>query len=114
MGKIEFLGIDLGTSNSAVSYFQDGSLTTAEIDQIDSPNTRVKKQTLASCMYIPRQGEFNSALSENPVVGEFANAVIVHQPKSIRKTIDVGTATHFVGQQTILGVDLHNFLSIFH
>ena len=72
MEKIEFLGIDLGTSNCAVSYFQGESLTTADIEQMDSPSTMVKKTTLASCIYIPRQNEFGSALSDNPLVGEFA------------------------------------------
>ena len=76
------LGIDLGTSNSAVAAddFQDGRTGIVEISQILRPNQIGEKSTLPSALYIPHPEEFPadalrlpwSNHTETAIVGHFA------------------------------------------
>jgi molecular chaperone DnaK (HSP70) len=54
------LGIDLGTSNSAVAveYFETGRAAIVEITQLVGPNQTGEKSTLPSAIYIPHPQEF--------------------------------------------------------
>ena len=54
------LGIDLGTSNSAVAAddFQNERTAIVEITQILRPNQIGEKATLPSALYIPHPDEF--------------------------------------------------------
>src|SRR4029077_5027562 len=76
------LGIDLGTSNSAVAAddFQEGRTGIVEISQILRPNQIGEKSTLPSALYIPHPEEFPadalrlpwSNHTESAIVGPFA------------------------------------------
>jgi molecular chaperone DnaK (HSP70) len=76
------LGIDLGTSNSAVAAddFQDDRTGIVEISQILRPNQIGEKVTLPSALYIPHPDEFPadalrlpwSNNTETAIVGHFA------------------------------------------
>jgi molecular chaperone DnaK (HSP70) len=76
------LGIDLGTSNSAVAAddFQDEKTAIVEITQILGPNQIGEKTTLPSALYIPHPDEFPldalrlpwSNRAEAAIVGHFA------------------------------------------
>jgi molecular chaperone DnaK (HSP70) len=76
------LGIDLGTSNSAVAAndFQDDRTGIVEISQILRPNQIGEKSTLPSALYIPHPDEFPadalrlpwSNHTETAIVGHFA------------------------------------------
>ena len=76
------LGIDLGTSNSAVATddFQKEQTAIVEITQILGPNQIGEKATLPSALYLPHPGEFPadalrlpwSNRTESAVVGHFA------------------------------------------
>src|SRR3954453_13460906 len=75
------LGIDLGTSNSAiaVSDLENDQTRIVEVAQIVGVNQIGKRPTLASALYMPHQDEFPGGL-ENPfdtageagIVGQFA------------------------------------------
>ena len=54
------LGIDLGTSNSAVAVddFESGRTAIVEITQLLAPNQIGEKPTLPSALYIPHPEEF--------------------------------------------------------
>jgi len=76
------LGIDLGTSNSAVAVddFESGRTAIVEITQLLGPNQIGEKPTLPSALYIPHPEEFPedalrlpwSKVSGSVVVGHFA------------------------------------------
>ena len=76
------LGIDLGTSNSAVALedFDNGRTAIVEITQLLGPNKVGEKPTLPSALYIPHPEEFpeeslRMPWSKNvggPIVGHFA------------------------------------------
>jgi hypothetical protein len=77
------LGIDLGTTNSAIALSEaDGSQTEViEITQILGPNQIGEKPTLASALYIPHPDEFpngafllpwRSSDADEEIVGHFA------------------------------------------
>ena len=53
------LGIDLGTSHSALSYWRKGEaeISLLPIEQISSPGQRHKESVLPSVVYLPHQGE---------------------------------------------------------
>ncbi|MFK7822963.1 MAG: Hsp70 family protein [Oligoflexales bacterium] len=53
------LGIDLGTSHSALSYWCKGEaeISQLEIEQISSPGQRCKNSILPSVVYLPHAGE---------------------------------------------------------
>ena len=76
----KYLAIDLGTSNSSLSYYAEDSLKTHDIEQTESKAKTFTKKSLASCVYIPREDEFNEAdlaLSFSKpkfLVGEFAKS----------------------------------------
>ena len=84
MDKKFSLGIDLGTSNSALACAQvDGEeeADIVEIAQILSANSIGTKTTFASATYLPHEDEFGSGLPELPwregdsskaIVGQFA------------------------------------------
>lgn len=56
------LGIDLGTSHSALSYWRKGcsEISLLEIEQISSPGQRCKEFILPSVVYLPHEGEVDS------------------------------------------------------
>src|ERR1700746_4232299 len=76
------LGIDLGTSNSAVALenFDSGRTAIVEITQLLGPNKIGEKPTLPSALYIPHPEEFPgeslrlpwSKNAGGPIVGHFA------------------------------------------
>ena len=76
------LGIDLGTSNSAVAVddFESGRTAIVEITQLLGPNQIGEKPTLPSALYIPHPEEFPedalrlpwSKVSGSVIVGHFA------------------------------------------
>jgi len=76
------LGIDLGTSNSAVAAddFENDRTSIVEITQILRPNQIGEKSTLPSALYIPHPDEFPadelrlpwSNRAESAIVGHFA------------------------------------------
>jgi hypothetical protein len=76
------LGIDLGTSNSAVAISEVDSSNTdiVEISQVLGPNRIGEKPTLASALYIPHHDEFPADAfplpwptpERGPVIGHFA------------------------------------------
>ena len=53
------LGIDLGTSHSALSYWRKGEseISLLEVDQISSPGQRSRDSVLPSVVYLPHEGE---------------------------------------------------------
>ncbi len=74
------LGIDLGTSNSAIAVadFESGEVSLVEITQILAPHQIGEMPTLASALYIPNPQEFPASAVEVPwksdagVIGHFA------------------------------------------
>jgi molecular chaperone DnaK (HSP70) len=76
------LGIDLGTSNSAVAVddFESGRTAIVEITQLLGPNQIGEKPTLPSALYIPHREEFPeealrlpwSQVNGSAIVGHFA------------------------------------------
>src|SRR4249920_2292631 len=76
------LGIDLGTSNSAIALSEVDSDQTniIEITQVLGPNQIGEKPTLASALYIPHPDEFPEGAfplpwrtdAHGPIVGHFA------------------------------------------
>ena len=76
------LGIDLGTSNSAVAVddFESGRTAIVEVTQLLGPNQIGEKPTLPSALYIPHREEFPeealrlpwSKVSGSAIVGHFA------------------------------------------
>jgi molecular chaperone DnaK (HSP70) len=76
------LGIDLGTSNSAVAVndFQDDRTGIVEVTQVLRPNQIGEKATLPSALYVPHSDEFPvealrlpwSKDTETAIVGHFA------------------------------------------
>jgi len=76
------LGVDLGTSNSAVAVddFEGGRTAVVEITQLLGPNQIGEKPTLPSALYIPHPEEFPeealrlpwSKVSSSAIVGHFA------------------------------------------
>jgi hypothetical protein len=77
------LGIDLGTSNSAVAVddFENGGTAIVEITQLLGPNQIGEKPTLPSALYIPHREEFPeealrlpwSKVGGSAIVGHFAH-----------------------------------------
>lgn len=84
MDKEFVLGIDLGTSNSAVSLvdLQAESARLVEITQLLGPNQVGERETLPSAIYLPAEGEFEDAAlrlpwegeAPGPIVGQFARS----------------------------------------
>jgi hypothetical protein len=77
------IGIDLGTSNCAIGYWNPHAPHeghTIPIEQWESPGNLVKKPLLASCLYLPPAGEVSTEDGQLPwqeeypgyLVGEFA------------------------------------------
>lgn len=77
------LGVDLGTTNSALTYWHPAhGFSVLEIEQLSAPGRVVANQTLPSFLYIPHTGEFANAaetalpwgteLQGEAVVGQFA------------------------------------------
>ena len=76
------LGIDLGTSNSAVALaeVEGEAVRIVEITQLTGPNQVDEKPTLPSALYIPHRDEFPAGALAVPwtqaeadvVVGQFA------------------------------------------
>lgn len=74
------LGIDLGTSNSAIAVtdFATGRTSIVEITQILGPNQIGEMPTLASALYLPNPQEFSAEAvkipwpSDSGIIGQFA------------------------------------------
>lgn len=77
------LGIDLGTSNSAIAVtdFESDQTEIVDISQVLGPNTVGEKPTLPSALYIPHAEEFSSEAfplpwpredGDNVIIGHFA------------------------------------------
>ena len=78
MQERKYIGIDLGTSNSALSFFESDELKTLEVEQFQEKGRTIEKSSLDSCLYIAKENEFTESemslsqgLQEN-IVGEFA------------------------------------------
>ncbi len=86
MSKIFSLGIDLGTSNSAIAITpvqENAAPRVLDITQVMGPNSVGEKSTLASALYLPHPNEFAEGSFALPwqdghlgnrLVGEFARA----------------------------------------
>jgi molecular chaperone DnaK (HSP70) len=74
------LGIDLGTSNSAVAAddFQDDRNGIVEISQILRPNQIGEKSTLPSALYIPHPDEFPADALRLPWSNNTQTAIVGH------------------------------------
>ena len=81
MAKTFSIGIDLGTSNSAVALesFADGRAALVEIPQVVAPGQIAARPTLASAVYIPHPEEFKGQAMQTPwtvghreIIGHFA------------------------------------------
>ena len=74
------LGIDLGTSNSAVAAdnFESDQTSLVEITQILRPNQVGEKTTLPSALYIPHPDEFSADALKLPWSDHSATAIIGH------------------------------------
>ncbi len=74
------LGIDLGTSNSAVAAddFQDDRTGIVEISQILRPNQIGEKSTLPSALYIPHPEEFPADALRLPWPNHTETAIVGH------------------------------------
>jgi molecular chaperone DnaK (HSP70) len=82
MNKRFSLGIDLGTSNSAIAIedFENTRTAIIEITQLLSPNQIGERPTLPSALYIPHPEEFPENVlllpwaksGDGPIVGHFA------------------------------------------
>jgi hypothetical protein len=81
MAKTFSIGIDLGTSNSAVALesFGDGRAELVEIPQVVAPGQIAARPTLASAVYIPHPEEFKGQTMQPPwnvphreIIGHFA------------------------------------------
>src|ERR1700733_16001386 len=74
------LGIDLGTSNSAIALedFGSGRNEIVEITQILGPNQIAKRPTLPSALYIPHPDEFPEKAVRLPWSKDAADSIIGH------------------------------------
>ena len=78
MQERKYIGIDLGTSNSALSFFENDELKTLEVEQFQAKASTIKKSSLDSCLYIPKENEFTERelkLSwgyQDNILGDFA------------------------------------------
>ena len=76
----EYIGIDLGTSNSAIAFCEspEKEAQVAEITQVMSPGTIGEKKSLPSTLYLPYEGELAPGSTTLPwgdeagVIGEWA------------------------------------------
>ena len=77
MKSYKCIGIDLGTSNSAIASYEDEQSSILKIDQPYSQGTYQEMDKLASAIYLPPGAE--------PVVGHWAKEMSHKQPeRSIR------------------------------
>jgi molecular chaperone DnaK (HSP70) len=74
------LGIDLGTSNSAVAAdnFESDEASIVEITQILRPNQIGESSTLPSALYLPHPDEFPADALQLPWVNDSRTAIIGH------------------------------------
>ena len=74
------LGIDLGTSNSAVAAdnFEEDEASIVEITQILRPNQVGESSTLPSALYLPHPDEFPADALKVPWVKDSRTAIIGH------------------------------------
>jgi molecular chaperone DnaK (HSP70) len=74
------LGIDLGTSNSAVAAdnFESDEVTVVEITQILRPNQIGESSTLPSALYLPHPDEFPADAIQLPWANNSGAAIIGH------------------------------------
>jgi molecular chaperone DnaK (HSP70) len=74
------LGIDLGTSNSAVAAdnFESDEASIVEITQILRPNQIGERSTLPSALYLPHPDEFPADALQLPWVNDSRTAIIGH------------------------------------
>jgi molecular chaperone DnaK (HSP70) len=74
------LGIDLGTSNSAVAVtdFEGGQTSIVGIPQLVAPNQLGELDTLASALYLPHPNEFSAASARLPWSREDERGIVGH------------------------------------
>lgn len=62
------IGIDLGTTNSALTHWREGDdkLRILDIEQIESPGQTARHRVLPSFLYIPHEGELTPADTRLP------------------------------------------------
>ena len=81
MAKTFSIGIDLGTSNSAVAVesFADNQAAIVEIPQVVAPGQIAARPTMASAVYLPHSEEFRGQTMQPPwpvahrdIIGHFA------------------------------------------
>ena len=90
------LGIDLGTSNSAVAAdnFESDEATVVEITQILRPNQIGESSTLPSALYLPHPDEFPADAIQLPVGQQLADSN--HRTFCARTwSADAGSARNF-------------------
>lgn len=71
---MQVIGIDLGTTNSALSHWRPGDdcLRLLEIDQVESPGRTARHRVLPSFLYLPHEGELTAADTRLPWQAEGA------------------------------------------
>lgn len=78
MEKKFVLGIDLGTSNSAVTLcdLSNGESRVVEVTQILAPNQVGERSSLPSALYLPSESEFSAEAIELPWDGESGSRIV--------------------------------------
>jgi hypothetical protein len=83
MKDLYSIGIDLGTSNCALTYYEEADTPAQQmrIEQLESPGRLIEPFTLPSALYLPREGEIETedrrlswtqADTDQPIVGSWA------------------------------------------
>ena len=88
MSKVQSVGIDLGTTNSAMALSTKGATEVIPITQIVGANRIGEERTFASALYIPNEGQFAPGSLQLPwtegdhpyVLGNFAREIGAQVP----------------------------------
>ncbi len=73
--KTHALGIDLGTSNCAMSLAREADVLSLDLEQAASPDSRMRQRTLPSSLFLPLEGEFPEGSFSLPWDGSPAQVV---------------------------------------
>ena len=101
------IGIDLGTTNSALSFTSAGSaeghLQTLEVPQLIAADQVARRQTLPSFYYIPVSGETSTQLpwsvDSTAVIGDFARSRAVETPDRVVSSAKSWLCASHAGRQ---------------
>lgn len=77
MAPPTIIGIDLGTSNSALAYARGDGFEVLGVPQLDAPAAVGRHVTLPSALYIPHPGEISAAESRLPWQSEGVTDAII-------------------------------------